>query len=156
MFTKKPGDIQISNFHEIQNALGEPIWNDFQKPQVNIDVKNKVYMRSRNTLRNFQLSLDIWVCSGLLGLLLTLDPVFDLPIDMRLLKIIPNYSPYPKTQGLTPKSSLQLHIRIIDTISLLAEGLGLLQPVHPVLYSQISLRVLKMVPNDLSFAKQLQ
>ena len=24
MFTKKPGDIQISNFHEIQNALGMP------------------------------------------------------------------------------------------------------------------------------------
>ena len=46
--------------------------------------------------------------------------------------------------------------RIIDTILLLAEGLGLLQPVHPVLYSQISLRVLKMVPNDLSFAKRLQ
>ena len=27
--------------------------NVFQKPQINIDVKNKVYPRSRDTLRNF-------------------------------------------------------------------------------------------------------
>ena len=42
-----------------------------------------------------------------IGLLQPLDPVLDLQIDLRLLKMVPNDSPYPKTLGFTPKSSLK-------------------------------------------------
>ena len=47
------------------------------------------------------------VCSEL-GLLLLqpLQPVLGLQMGLRLLKIVPNDLPYPKTWGLTPKSSL--------------------------------------------------
>ena len=41
-----------------------------------------------------------------LGLLQPLDPVLDLQIDLRLLKMVPNDSPYPKTLGLIPKTIL--------------------------------------------------
>ena len=35
-----------------------------------------------------------------------LHPILDLQVDLRLLKMVPNDSPYPKTLGLIPKSSL--------------------------------------------------
>ena len=41
-----------------------------------------------------------------LGLVQPLHHVLDLQIDLRLTKMVPNDSPYPKTWGLTPKSSV--------------------------------------------------
>ena len=40
------------------------------------------------------------------GLLQPLHPVLDLQINLRLLKMVPNDSPWPKTLGLTPKTIL--------------------------------------------------
>ena len=42
-----------------------------------------------------------------LGLLQPLHPVIKLQIELRLLKMVPNDSLYPKIWDLTPKSSLQ-------------------------------------------------
>ena len=44
--------------------------------------------------------------TDIMSLLQSLCPVLDLKIDLKLLKMVPNYSPYPKTWGLNPKSSL--------------------------------------------------
>ena len=35
-----------------------------------------------------------------------LHPILDLQVNLRLLEMVPNDSPYPKTLSLTPKSSL--------------------------------------------------
>ena len=35
-----------------------------------------------------------------------LHPILDLQVDLRLLKMVPNDSPWPKTLGLTPKTIL--------------------------------------------------
>ena len=86
-----------------------------------------------------------------LGLLQPLQPVLCLQMDLRLLKFVPNDSPYPKTSGLTPKSSLRTKV----IISLHEDVLGLLQPLHLVLDLQIDLRVTKMVPNDSPCQKKM-
>ena len=68
--------------------------------------------------KNIWFDLEIQVCGMFrtkvrisllqLGLLLLqpLQPVLSLQMGLRLLKIVPNDLPYPKTWGLTPKSSL--------------------------------------------------
>ena len=45
-----------------------------------------------------------------LGLLQPLHPVLDLQVDQRLMKMVPNDSPWPKILGLTPKTSL-VHVQ---------------------------------------------
>tara|TARA_Y100001956_G_scaffold6456_1_gene5693 strand:+ start:493 stop:660 length:168 start_codon:yes stop_codon:yes gene_type:complete len=50
--------------------------------------------------------VTITLLEVVLGLLQPLHPVLDLQIHLRLLKIVANDSPFPKTLGLTPRSSL--------------------------------------------------
>ena len=54
----------------------------------------------------FRTNVTISLLEVVLGLLQPLDPVLDPQIDLRLLKMVPNDFSYPKTWGLTPKSSL--------------------------------------------------
>ena len=54
----------------------------------------------------FRTKVTISCLQVVLGLLQPLDPVLDLQINLRLLKMVPNDFSYPKTWGLTPKSSL--------------------------------------------------
>ena len=42
----------------------------------------------------------------ILDLLQPLQPIIDLQVNLRLLEMVPNDYPYPKTWGLTPKPSL--------------------------------------------------
>ena len=54
----------------------------------------------------FRTKVIISLLEEVLGLLQPLHLVLDLQIDLRLTKMVPNDSPYPKTWGLTPKSSV--------------------------------------------------
>ena len=54
----------------------------------------------------FRTKVIISLHEDVLGLLQPLHLVLDLQIDLRLTKMVPNDSPYPKTWGLTPKSSV--------------------------------------------------
>ena len=47
----------------------------------------------------FRTKLTISILEVALGLLQPLYPVLDLQIDLRLLKMVPNDSPFPKTWG---------------------------------------------------------
>jgi len=54
----------------------------------------------------FRTKVTISLLEVVIGLLQPLHPVLDLQIDLRLLKMVLNGFPYPKTWGLTTKSSL--------------------------------------------------
>ena len=54
----------------------------------------------------FGTKVTISLLEVVLVLVQPLHPVLDLQIHLRLLKMVPNDSPYPKTLGSTPKSSL--------------------------------------------------
>ena len=47
----------------------------------------------------FRTQVTISLLEVVLGLLQHLHPVLDLKFDLRLLKVVPNDSPYPKTYG---------------------------------------------------------
>ena len=54
----------------------------------------------------FRTKVTISLLEVILGLLQPLYPVLDLQVDLRLMNMVPNDFPWPKTLGLTPKSSL--------------------------------------------------
>ena len=54
----------------------------------------------------FRTKVTISLLEVVLGLLQLLHPVLDLQVDLRLMNMVPNDFPWPKTLGLTPKTSL--------------------------------------------------
>ena len=85
----------------------------------------------------------------ILVLLLPIQPVLGLQVIRRLLEMVPNDSPYPKTWGLEKKQVS----RMLLTELLHEVLLDLLQPVQPVLVVQVNLRLLEVVPNDSPYPK---
>ena len=84
----------------------------------------------------------------LLDLLQPVQSVRSLQVNLRVLKMVPNDSPYQKNRGLKNMSLAGsggelLHEDVLD----------LLQPVQAVLDLQVSLGPLKMVPNDSPYPK---
>ena len=72
------------------------VWNDSPNPKTLVWYQNYV----SSTIRT---KVTISLHEVVLGLLQTLHPVLGLQIDLRLLKIVSNDSPYPKTFSLIPK-----------------------------------------------------
>ena len=70
----------------------------FYNINVNLFVRNKKYIK-------FRTKVTILLFEVILSLLQPLRPFLDLQIDLRLLKMVPNDSPYPKTLVLAPNSS---------------------------------------------------
>ena len=89
----------------------------------------------------------IWIyCTWIVNMVCNIcNPILELQVDLRLLKMVPNDFRCPRTSGFMPNSSSKVE-------TLLEVVLGLLQP-YPVLDLQIELRLLKMVPNDSSYLK---
>ena len=54
----------------------------------------------------FRTKVTISLLEVVVGLLQLLHPVLDLQVDLRLMNMVPNDVPWPKTLGLTPKTSL--------------------------------------------------
>ena len=54
----------------------------------------------------FRTKVTISLLEVVLGLLQPLHHFLDLQVDLRLMKMVPNDFPWPKTLGLTPKTSL--------------------------------------------------
>ena len=79
----------------------------------------------------------------------SVQAVLDLQVNLRVLKMVPNDSPYPKTWGLKKIRSLAC----IEAELLPEVLLDLLQPVQVVLTLQVHLRPLAMVPNDSPYPK---
>ena len=72
------------------------VWNDSPNRKTLVWYQNYV----SSTIRT---KVTISLHEVVLGLLQTLHPVLGLQIDLRLLKIVSNDSPYPKTFSLIPK-----------------------------------------------------
>ena len=72
------------------------VWNDSPNRKTLVWYQNYV----SSTIRT---KVTIPLHEVVLGLLQTLHPVLGLQIDLRLLKIVSNDSPYPKTFSLIPK-----------------------------------------------------
>ena len=92
--------------------------------------------------------------TDIMSLLQSLCPVLDLKIDLSLLKIVLNDSPYSKPWGFTPKSSL-LHFQ--NQCYNLTPRSCPWPPTapSPVLDLQIDLMFLKMITNDCPYQKSL-
>ena len=84
-----------------------------------------------------------------LDLLQPVQAVLDLQVNLRVLKMVLNDFPYPKTWGLKKIRSLAC----IEAELLPEVLLDLLQPVQAVLALQVHLRPLAMVPNDSPYPK---
>ena len=84
-----------------------------------------------------------------LDLLQPVQAVLDLQVNLRVLKMVLNDFPYPKTWGLKKIRSLAC----IEAELLPEVLLDLLQPVQVVLALQVHLRPLAMVPNDSPYPK---
>ena len=72
------------------------VWNDSPNPKTLVWYQNYVSSMIRT-------KVTISLHEVVLGLLQTFHPVLGLQIDLRLLKIVSNDSPYPKTFSLIPK-----------------------------------------------------
>ena len=87
-----------------------------------------------------------------------LHPILDCQVDLRLLKMVPNDSPSPKTWGLTPEP-WPWHIQKLSYspsysfTSWSPPWPPTVQSLHPVLHLQVNLRLTKMVPNDSPYPK---
>ena len=87
-----------------------------------------------------------------LDLLQPLHPILDIQVNLRVLKIIPNDSPYPKTwvghqnqdSSIVTTKVRNLHLEVV---------LDLLQHLHPILDLQVNLILLKIVTNDSLYLK---
>ena len=85
-----------------------------------------------------------------LDLLQPLHPILDIQVNLRVLKIIPNDSPYPKTwvghqnqdSSIVTTKVRNLHLEVV---------LDLLQHLHPILDLQVNLGLLKKLAHTISY-----
>ena len=78
-----------------------------------------------------------------------LHPILNLQVNLRLLKRVPNDSPYPK-HGVWHQNHVSIMFRTKVRNFLLDMVQDLL---HPILDLQVNLMLLKMVPNDSPYPK---
>ena len=87
---------------DLQSIWGSWNWSQMIPPTLKHWYDTKIMSQARSKTK-----VTISLHEVVLGLQQTLHPVLDLQIDMRLLKMVSNDSPYPQTFSLIPKLFLK-------------------------------------------------